>query len=181
MINLIPNEEKKKIRRDFHFRFITVSFIMISICILVAVISILPSYFISNLRKNLANSKLEAQKNEQIPPLDQKAMNEIDELRKKIILIENSGKNQFSVTEEIFKRIISKKMSDININQIHYEVDPISKNKKMSINGIAPSRERLLLFRQTLEEDPYFTQVDLPISNFIKGSNIRFYLSLTAP
>jgi len=48
----------------------------------------------------------------------------------------------------------------------------------VSIEGIAPSREILLAFRRLLENDPLFKSVDLPISNFIKGSNIRFNLNL---
>jgi len=72
--------------------------------------------------------------------------------------------------------VISKKMTDIKINQILYKNEPAGKS--IGVRGIAPNRERLLLFRRALEEDPLFKKVDLPISNFTKGLNIQFYLSL---
>ena len=58
-----------------------------------------------------------------------------------------------------------------------YENDA-TKGKKVTVLGIAPSRELLLLFRRALEDDVAFKKVDLPISNFVKGSNIEFSLSL---
>ena len=73
--------------------------------------------------------------------------------------------------------IILKKMSNIKITDISYENDPL-KGRKVSIEGNAPSREILLLFRRALEDDVLFKQVDLPISNFVKGSDIKFYLNL---
>jgi hypothetical protein len=55
----------------------------------------------------------------------------------------------------------------------------MKEGEKISISGRASSREVLLSFRRTLEDNPAFSKVDLPISNFIKGSNIRFYITLT--
>ena len=66
----------------------------------------------------------------------------------------------------------------IKISQISFK-DTGLDVKEVNISGTAPSRERLSLFRRALEGDPLFKKVDLPISNFIKGSNIRFSLSLT--
>ena len=70
-------------------------------------------------------------------------------------------------------------MPDIKINQISYE-NNLLKGKIINIKGSAVSRERLLLFRLAFENDANFKDVDLPISNFIKGSNIQFNLSLIA-
>lgn len=179
MINLIPNEEKKRMINDFYLRLLVVSFGMLSFSIFIASVSILPAYFVSSVKKSLNTEKLVAQKNEIVPLVDQETLATVKDLRSKLGLIENTGKNKFIVTEKIIDKILSKKMSDIKITKIYYEIDP-AKGKKININGTAPSRERLLLFRQALEEDKYFTKIDLPISNFIKGSDIQFYLSLSA-
>lgn len=142
-------------------------------------VTLLPSFFISNTRKNITLLKLETQKNQPIPDIDQEAISDIDELNNKMLLIENIGKNKFIVSEKIIDKIISLKMHDININQISYENDG-AKGKIINISGVAPSRERLLLFRKALEEDKSFSKIDLPVSNFIKGSDIKFFLSLTS-
>lgn len=177
MINLIPNQEKKKKVKDFYFRLSIIFFLALGICILFASVSILPSYFISSVNKNLANIKLEMQKKEPILLIDQNFLTIIEDLNKKLDLIENVQKNKYLVSEKVINQIVLRKMSDIKINQISYE-NNLPGGKTISIHGIAPSRERLLLFRRALEDDVSFKKIDLPISNFTKGSNIEFYLNI---
>lgn len=178
MINLIPNQEKKRKVKDFYFRLVVVFFVVLGFCFLIASAAILPSYFLSFVKKNLNDTKLEAQKKEPIPPASQSTVNLVADLNNKLNLIENAQKNKYLVSVKVINEIISKKMSDIKITQIFYENSSIA-GKKISIRGVAPSRERLLLFRLALEDDTAFKKVDLPISNFVKGSNIEFSLNLT--
>jgi hypothetical protein len=177
MINLIPNQEKKKKVRDFYFRLGVVFVAMLGLCVFVAVLSILPSYFLSSVEKNLAEQRLLAQKLEPVPAVDQDSLKIMEDLDKKLRLIENSDEDRYPVSRKIINEIVLKKMPDIKIERIRYENHPID-GKKVSIYGVAPSRERLLFFRRTLEDNVAFKKVDLPISNFIKGSNIEFYLNL---
>jgi len=177
MINLIPKEEKKEMVRDFYIRFATIFCLVFGISILIAGVLILPAYFFSVVKKNLADTTLKDQSQEPAPVLDQQTTNLLLNLDTKLTLVENGQSGKFIVSERVINEILFKKMSDIKITRIFYENDP-SKGKKIGIKGTAPSRERLLLFRQALEEDSVFKDVDLPISNFIRGSNIQFYLTL---
>ena len=52
MINLIPNEEKKKMSKDFYFRLTSVFFMMIGVSIFVGSVTIFPSYFVSFVKNN---------------------------------------------------------------------------------------------------------------------------------
>jgi hypothetical protein len=177
MINLIPKEEKKRLRKDFYFRLIGLFFVMIDICILVAMIGILPSYVAASMKQAVVDSKLGAQKTEEIPLLDQQTLSMITDINAKLKVIENAEKSKFSVSQKIINPILANKRADIKITQISYGDDPVM-GKKVDVEGIAPSREVLLLFSQTLRNDPNFKNIDLPISNFVKGSNIQFSLSL---
>ena len=177
MINLIPTEEKKILAKDFYLRLVALFFIVLAVSVLIASAALLPSYFIASIKENLANTKLDLQKREPVPSIDKETLSMIGLLNNKLGLIEKAQVNKFIVTERIINEINLKKMPDIKITEILYENDPLI-GKKISINGIAPSRERLLLFRRALEDDTFFKKVDLPISNFVKGSNITFYLSL---
>lgn len=179
MINLIPNEEKKRIRREFYFRLFIVSLGMLSLSVFIASVSMLPTYFLSAVRKNSSQVNLEIQAKEIVPTLDKESLATIEDLRGKVGIVEKSEKEKFLVSEKIINEILAKKMPDIKITQISYQT-AADKSKKININGSAPSRERLLLFRQALEGSEVFSKVDLPISNFIKGSDIQFFLNLTA-
>lgn len=177
MINLIPNQEKKEMTKAFYYRVVVLFLITIGASFLVLFVAILPAYFLSYSKKIIVNKKLEVQKNEPVPLIDQETLSVIKELDNKLDLIENAENNKFTVSQKVVNAIILKKMQSIKITDIFYEND-LNKGKKISIQGIAPSREALLSFRLALESDTLFKQVNLPISNFIKGSNIKFYLSL---
>ncbi|MFZ2149653.1 MAG: hypothetical protein WAV15_00645 [Minisyncoccia bacterium] len=178
MINLIPNHEKKKKVKDFYFRLGVVFLWALGSCVAVAILAILPSYFLSSVEKNLAEERLAAQKNEPVPTVDQASLSLMEELDRKLALIEGSDKERYPVSQKVINQIVLQKMPDIKIGRINYEDHP-TEGKKISIYGIAPSRERLLFFRRALEDNVAFIKVDLPISNFIKGSNIEFYINLT--
>lgn len=178
MINLIPNEEKKKMVRGFYYRLIVVFLMAMTFGLFASIIAMTPSFFLSSVKKNLAADKLAMQKAEPVPLPDQVTLAAIDELNQKIDTIERARKNKFSVSERVVREIVLKKMPDIKIFQITYANDPTD-GKEITIRGTAPNRERLLAFRRVLEDDPLFKKVDLPISNFVKGSNIQFSLSLT--
>jgi hypothetical protein len=179
MINLIPIEGQKRMIKGFYLRFIIVFAFLFSFCMFVALVSLIPSYFLANNKEKDAQIKLEIQKNEPMPKLDQETLALIKDIDSKLTIVENSNKNKFLVSEKVINQIMSSKMPDIKINRISFERDVVS-DKKVSIYGTAPSRERLLLFRKALEENSAFLNVDLPVSNFIKGENIEFYLSLTS-
>ncbi|HEY4502816.1 MAG TPA: hypothetical protein VJC14_00035 [Candidatus Paceibacterota bacterium] len=177
MINLIPNEEKKKKVKDFYFRLTIVSFFVLGFSMLIAVVAMLPAYFLSVEKKNLINSKLEFQKNEPVPEIDKKTTAAVRDLKIRLNLVEKTKASRYIPSQKIINEIMKDRMSDIKITQILYQDDSI-KGRTVSINGSAPSRERLLLFKRALEGNTAFKKVELPISNFVKGSNIRFYLGL---
>ncbi|MDE2399535.1 MAG: hypothetical protein KGL67_00775 [Patescibacteria group bacterium] len=177
MINLIPNQEKKKMIKGFYYRLTILSLLMLSVSIFIAILSLMPAYFFSSSRNNIANQKLEIQKKELLPLVDQQTSVIINDINKKLTLVEKAEKNKYSVSERVINAIFLKKISSIKITQITYQNNLLD-GKKINISGTAPSREVLLLFRQALEEDPSFKSVNLPISNFVKGSDIQFYLSL---
>lgn len=177
MINLIPKEEKNKLITIFYFKIVTLFFVMTGFIALVITVAILPSYLLSITRSNVIKEKLETQKAKPVPLSDQETLLVVKDLNSKLTLIEGATKNKFNISEKIINTVISKKMSRIKITDISFENDPV-KGKKVSIGGNAPSREVLLLFRRALENDLAFKKVDLPISNFVKGSDIKFYLNL---
>lgn len=177
MINLIPIEEKKKIVNGFYLRFVTVLFFMLGLSVFIALFSIVPSYILSSVKKNIINEKLNVQISEPLPKLDEETISILNNLNSRMSLIEKNKEDKYVVSQKVIKEVVSRKMIGIKITHIFYENDP-KNGKKIGISGIASSREQLLLFRQSFEDDTVFKEVDLPISNFVKGSNIQFILNL---
>ncbi len=165
-------------RKEFRMR-ATVLFIWtLGMAALAAGIALLPSYFLASVKEKAASARLEAQSREAVPVADQRTMDIIRDVNAKIALVERGDENDFSVSEKLLT-VIVRKMPDIKITRLSFE-DDAADGKVLSVEGRAPSRERLLLFRRALEDDDSFKKVDLPISNFVRGSDIQFYVELTS-
>ncbi len=177
MINLIPKEEKKKMLASFYLRLVILIVMVLGFCVLIALLSLLPSYFISSMKNSSISAELESQRLEPMPSLEKDSLALVQDIDKKLVLVENFEKNKFLISVKVINAILLRKKSNIKITQIIYENNETS-GKKINLAGIAPSREILLSFRQALEDSSAFKNVNLPISNFVKGSNIDFYLSL---
>jgi hypothetical protein len=181
MINLIPSEEKKKMIRGFHYRLVILALAIIGFSMLFTVITMLPSYFLSSDKDSLINEKIKIQRDESSDVSNLDTLKAVKDLNFQLNFVERRKRENFSVSDKVINGIVLRKVPSIKITQILYEnneVDGGVKDKKISISGIAPNREVLLAFRRSLEDDVLFQQVNLPISNFVKGSNIKFFMTL---
>lgn len=177
MINLIPKTEKKKKITDFYLRVLSVFLIMVGFSFLFASLALVPA-FISNYygNKTLKNN-IKLQTEEPITENEKDTLDLIDELDKKITILENSQAERYSFSNRIINEILLKKGSNIKITEIVYQKDELG-DQNIDVGGVASNREALLSFRRLLENNPSFKNVELPISNFVRGSNIRFSLRL---
>lgn len=176
MINLIPNQQKKKMKRDFLMRVAVVALFAVGFTTLVGSVALLPSYFHVAVKNSLVKQKLSIQENTPVPEVEADVMATVEDLNKKLGLIDMARTNNFVVSRRAINDIVLKKMPEIKIDSIYY--GNTAKGREIRVNGSAPSREKLLIFRLALENDPSFSRVDLPISNFVKGSDIKFFLTL---
>jgi hypothetical protein len=178
MINLIPNQEKKRMIKDFYFRLAVVILLAFSLVMAISSIVLLPAYFISSSKKAFYGEILNAEKIKETDKINKEISDLVSRFDAKLSLLESMPEDRFIVSDRIVKEILSKKISNIKITRIFYEDLGVNK-KTINIGGTASSRERLVLFRNALQSDPLFKNVELPISSFIKGSNIKFSLTLT--
>jgi hypothetical protein len=177
MINLIPSEEKKIIHKVFYIRFTIVSFVVLGIAVLIGGVMLLPSFFYSSIEKNLALNQLEVQKNNPPIEFEQGAENLIKDLENKLNIINNAQKDKFLVSDKIINKINAKLIEGIKITEMNYLHDD-TKGKTLEIRGFSSTRDNLLNFKNSFDRDGDFKKVDLPISNFIKSTNIQFNLIL---
>ena len=178
MINLIPNEDKKHKVQHFYARLLVVTALALGASFLTAALALAPAYIISRAERQDILAILEVETSASLgEESGEGALSEMKDLNAKLELLAKTGKNKYVVSDNVFQEIILAKMTDIQITEITYE-NETKTGKKVSLRGNAASRERLLLFRRALENNPKFKKVDLPISNFVKGADIQFNLNL---
>lgn len=176
IINVLPDQEKKNIKRIYWARFSSVLFNILSFMTILTMISLFPSYIYSKAKESEVDQKLMQfnieNPGDEIQNLD-KMIKSIN--KDAIVLKEKTPKYFFS--ENILKEILSLRTKGIIYSQIVY-------NKKnpntttLEIRGQADDRTALKNFKIGLEESAKYKKVELPISNFIEKKNLDFIIYL---
>src|SRR5574343_1050435 len=171
MINLLPSKEKIVLRQEYKMRLLIVVFFAISILSIIFSIFLAPSYKYSVLKEGIAKKNLELFNSEN-PDIDvEKLNNEIVKTNEKLSFILSKKSNVF-VSESVLEKILLLRTTGISFSQISFD-----SNSKSVINifGKAQNRSALKNFKEALGRESAFAVVDLPISNFIKPSDIDFH------
>ncbi|MDP3726235.1 MAG: hypothetical protein Q8R36_03500, partial [bacterium] len=92
-----------------------------------------------------------------------------------------SGESERSIsTSYAIQKIIENKNPNIFITSFFY--DDIQKTEMpriMTISGVSSNRHRLISFVNALRAEDTFSEVNVPVSNFVKNVDIPFSLLLT--
>jgi len=69
-------------------------------------------------------------------------------------------------------------LSEITLNGIYLDNFAYQASlNRINITGLANTRDTLLFFQEQLEDSPYFIEIEAPLSNLIKQTNIDFSFS----
>lgn len=175
MSNLLPTEAKKTIKKESHLRVAVVALFLLAALLLVSVVWLVPAYILSANKYNVTEGELVALKNEieQLQPDDPKE--EIDDINEKLGVLKG-GPFTEHYAYDLITDIIEKKNEDIQITNIFY--DKTNTEIKVLLRGNALNRESLSSFVSEIEKNKLYSRVDLPISNFVKETNLEFSLNV---
>lgn len=177
VINVLPCQEKKSLRREYWMRFFTMLLNLIALIGVLSIFLLSPSYFLSQLKENLIENRLEVF-NKENPEL---ATNDVEKIIKDInskLGLLNSENPPYQVNDKVIDSILSSRTDGITFSQISF-------NKKtadstiLEVHGVANNRDSLRNFKTVLDGNENFTEVNLPISNFLEKSNLNFIISIT--
>ena len=174
MINLLPIEEKKKTHRDYMFRLFTVILSAVSVSAIIGIITLLPSYFISDFQKRAAVNQAELIKKTN-DDNQENVIAVLKEAQQKLEIL--SPEREKASLRTIFDTIISYRPNTIILTGLVYQKENEDK-VTFTISGVANSREDLLVFSQNLKKDALFDAVELPVSNLAKDRDIKFTLTI---
>lgn len=175
MFNLLPENLKNKIKKDYNLRRAVVVFAFIIFLGATFLVFLFPSWIVSIYKeeqfslqaKNSNQSTLEGDVN--VVALNIKKIN--SELR----TVDTAfGNRKVIPTINI---ILSKKTKSISIKELTYKSEDPT-NVTVFIEGVSATRGSLLAFVKSLEETKAFKAVNLPISNFAKDKDIAFSINL---
>lgn len=175
MFNLLPENLKDKINKDYNLRRAVVVFAFLIFLGATFLVFLFPSWIVSIYKeeqislqaKNNSQSTLEADVN--VVALNIKKIN--SELR----TVDTAFGNRKVVP--VIDTILSKKTKSISIKELTYKSEDPSQ-VTVYIEGISATRNALSTFVKNLQETKVFKAVNLPISNFAKDKDITFSINL---
>lgn len=179
VINVLPYKEKKILRREYWTRFFTLALNLIALAGVIATFLLFPSYFFSKTKENLINSRLETF-NKENPDLSKNNINNItDDINLKLEILNKAG-IPYSIGDKIFGNILSSRTEGITFSQIFFRKEK-SENVgilSLEIYGNAVDRYSLRNFKTSLDNNPNFGEINLPISDFLEKTNLNFNISI---
>lgn len=176
MKNLLLQQDKKTIKREYKLRIMIVIFVFIFFSTLIAVILLVPSYTVSiyksktvKIYAEIIKRKIEKRKQEEFGLILNQTQNKIELL--------NARENQ-NILAEIFKNILKEKSNSIKIDKLSYKKEDKDDFYNITIFGEASNREELLGFKLNLKKEEDFSDVVLPISNLASDKDIDFSITI---
>jgi hypothetical protein len=175
MINILTKKAKKNITHEYYTRVVIVIFMMSSLLFSASVFLMSPAYFYSVKKEEIAEKSL-SNFNLQNPGSNLSELNgEILKNNEKLTFL-LSKTPSYILSEDLIEKIIGLRTPGVSLNSISYVS---SKNSHVvSLSGVASDRVALRVFKESLETNESFATVDLPISNFVKPTNIDFSLTI---
>lgn len=176
MFELLPKNQKKELKREYFLRILTVILFLFFVIGILSLVSISPSYFLSlEKEKIVAKQFAEMEKLRNTNESDKESQSEIKKFKELNSFLKPPEK--IVLIGDLVANIVNDKSQGIKIHNI--SVNSYKKEKyQVIIKGNASSRDILKLFVENLKEGGMFESVDLPISNFMKVTDIDFYITL---
>ncbi|OHA82740.1 MAG: hypothetical protein A3B07_01315 [Candidatus Yonathbacteria bacterium RIFCSPLOWO2_01_FULL_43_27] len=180
-VNLLPSEEKKKNRKRYLLRLGTTGAYVAVFLMIASLALLMPSYIMARSKKSIAETRIEnttGMSAEERARVEKETELSIKELNKKLETFSVDTKATQSVIppSQTINKILGLKGTTIKVQGIVYEKTP--DRERFVITGKSAHRDDLARFVDVLKKDLYFTKVELPLSSYVKSTDISFSLVL---
>lgn len=174
--NLLPQSEKKIINREYKFRLINMGVHMLSIIGVLAIVLILPAYFMSSTRLQIAEQQLENFNSANTELMTHDITNTINDINTKLTLLNNATSAPSS--EAVFSLLLSNKTAGITFSHILWKVAD-DNSTSVEVEGKAKDSSTFSHFKSILDKNSMITITDASTINNKNGSIINFVIQMT--
>jgi multidrug efflux pump subunit AcrB len=172
MLSLLLKEEKREIRKEYLFRYLTILFFGVAGIIFLVSASLIPSYFLLKIDQKVLNQELSVAQDAELNSDRQRLKEKLAELQKTLNIVDTPSVE----VSGFIQSITEKQPRDINILNINFS--ELAGVKNIVLQGTANSRGSLAGFIDSLETVPEFKSVNLPFSSFTRDSDIPFSITI---
>lgn len=173
MFTLLPNEYRKRILKAYKVRLLVLSSFFVVLFLAILITSFLPSYIAVNSEYQKLVSEEEFVRKSIIKNNDDGLSLTIKNLKANIDLIIRLDRPALKEVTKVFKY----ENSDITLTKIDYRTTDIG-GYTILLSGVSRTRKSLSDFAKSLRGENSFKNVDLPISDLAKESDVTFNIKI---
>lgn len=170
---LLPENEIKALKREYHIRVFIVLIFYISFVVLIGIVFLLPSYMLSSIHEKDSLSKLESiQKDKKARGIDITLNNlrQSNDILSKLI----AEDNQVNFSDSI-KKFVEYRPPQIKFNSLQLSNVPGDKSLvEIIVQGKSTTRESLLDFKKSLSTNTEILNVEFPLPDLTKSKDVSF-------
>lgn len=176
MINLLPPENKKELRREENFKttIIVGILVMVSLVCFSLILLSIKEFIAGEIKvQQILTSQKEA---ELATPQMQVLQENLTSFNKELSDLKSFYEKQFSYSLAL-ERISSAIPSGIYLTNLSLSPSPKERQFSCNISGFSPDRDKLIELKERLEKESYFKEVVFPTTNWVKAADISFTAS----
>lgn len=175
LTNLLPPERERGFRKEYFLRLATVAFALLALLVAAHAALLFPSYLYLADQASTARDRL-AELDASLASSGEAAMNaRLVGLKSEAERL-NALASSTSATAAL-SSVLGVDRSGVTITSLSYHAP--APDGRMTVSGIASTRESLRRFDLALEALPGVVSADLPLSAYAAESNIPFTITLT--
>ncbi len=178
MTNLLSPQEIKHIKLLYKKRFVVVALRALIVLSVIASACLVPSYIYATEQENILLAKKSIYEKKETGELKQSLISSISDINARL-----AGFNETALSSPIISSfidpILKARVSSVYLSNFGYSIVPNANTAHVTISGVSVSREAILSFADNLKNIPGVLNVDVPITNFIKESNMPFTITIT--
>jgi hypothetical protein len=179
MSNLLPEQEKKAILSMYRKRYSIVFLFYISGVIVVSSVLLLPSYFLSKVIDTASIEKKATVSARETIGVQASLTKLVANINARLDVF-NTVQPRSPIVDGFIDPVLAVKTEGVHILTLTYTVVADKKTTaSIQIGGSAADRQALLTYADSLKKIPNITNVNVPLSSFIKDQNVPFAITAT--
>lgn len=178
MPNLLTPQEKKKLHREYRLRVLATALALFFVALVFTIGELLPSYYFMSAELSIMESRLENLKGAQ--EIDTETNNPGATLQETKVVLNTLEPQVEDVPYRttVLREVLELRPSGMQVSSLSFERTPEGEGV-LAISGQANRRDTLTSFVRSVEENPRFTNVQVPVESLAQTENIPFSIRLT--
>jgi hypothetical protein len=174
-MNLLPTEQRKRVRLLICYQNIIFSGLVLVLLVLVLILFLGAGLIFLNLEYQIIEDKIAIEQSRVIQTETVKGMErKVKELNKELAELRQTQDKQSNLYQ-ILDNISQKLLQGVEI----YNLEINRESSRVMVSGFSPTRDKLLRIKQILETTSEYENIDFPLSNLTDPKDIKFYFSFT--